>query len=75
MIYTGGGMEGKVEERTVLKEEVAEIFINGKNKMAVLNTGEFNYKAESTQTPKRKTDFSAVHRILLPPEKMSGTFW
>lgn len=35
-------MEGKVEERTVLKEEVAEIFINGKNKMAVLNTGELN---------------------------------
>ena len=30
-------MEGKVEERTVLKEEVAEIFINSKNAMAVLD--------------------------------------
>ena len=30
-----------VQERTVLKEEVAEIFINSKNAMAVLDTDEF----------------------------------
>lgn len=34
-------MEEAVQERTVLKEEVAEIFINGKNTMAVLDTDEF----------------------------------
>ena len=39
--YTGDGMEEAVQERTVLKEEVAEIFINGKNAMAVLDTDEF----------------------------------
>lgn len=38
---TGDGMEEAVQERTVLKEEVAEIFINGKNAMAVLDTDEF----------------------------------
>jgi hypothetical protein len=37
---TGDGMKETVEEGTVLKEEVAEIFINGKNAMAVLNTDE-----------------------------------
>lgn len=35
---TGDGMKETVEEGTVLKEEVAEIFINGKNTMAVLDT-------------------------------------
>ena len=34
-------MEETVQERTVLKEEVAEIFINSKNAMAVLDTDEF----------------------------------
>lgn len=34
-------MEETVEERTVLKEENAEIFINGKDAMAVLDTDEF----------------------------------
>ena len=37
---TGDGMKETVEERTVLKEEIAEIFINGKNAMAVLDTDE-----------------------------------
>ena len=37
---TGDGMKEAVEEGTVLKEEVAEVFINGKNAMAVLNTDE-----------------------------------
>ena len=37
---TGDGMKETVEERTVLKEEVAEVFINGKNAMAVLNADE-----------------------------------
>ena len=37
---TGDGMKEAVEEGTVLKEEVAEVFINGKNAMAVLNTNE-----------------------------------
>nr|WP_330391136.1 hypothetical protein [Lachnoclostridium phocaeense] len=37
---TGDGMQETVEERTVLKEEVAEVFINGKNAMAVLNADE-----------------------------------
>ena len=37
---TGDGMKETVEEGTVLKEEVAEIFINGKNAMAMLNTDE-----------------------------------
>ena len=34
-------MEETVQERSVLKEEAAEIFINGKNAMAVLDTDEF----------------------------------
>ena len=34
-------MKETVQERTVLKEKVAEIFINGKNAMAVLDTNEF----------------------------------
>ena len=34
-------MEETVQEGTVLKEEVAEIFINSKNAMAVLDTDEF----------------------------------
>ena len=34
-------MEEAVQERAVLKEEAAEIFINGKNAMAVLDTNEF----------------------------------
>ena len=34
-------MEETVQERSVLKEEAAEIFINGKNAMAVLDTNEF----------------------------------
>ena len=38
---TGDGMEETVQERSVLKEEAAEIFINGKNAMAVLDTNEF----------------------------------
>ena len=33
-------MEETVQERTILKEKVAEIFINGKNAMAVLDTDE-----------------------------------
>ena len=33
-------MEETVQEGTVLKEKVAEIFINGKNTMAVLDTDE-----------------------------------
>ena len=37
---TGDGMKETVEEGTVLKEKVAEIFINGKNAMAVLDTDE-----------------------------------
>ena len=37
---TGDGMKEAVEEGTVLKEEVAEVFINGKNTMAVLNADE-----------------------------------
>lgn len=37
---TGDGMKETVEEGTVLKEEVAEVFINGKNTMAVLDTEE-----------------------------------
>jgi len=37
---TGDGMKEAVEEGTVLKEEGAEVFINGKNAMAVLNTDE-----------------------------------
>lgn len=38
---TGDGMEKAVQERTVLKEEIAEIFINSKNTMSVLGTDEF----------------------------------
>lgn len=38
---TGDGMEKAVEERTVVKEEVAEIFINGKNAMTMLDIDEF----------------------------------
>ena len=34
-------MEEAVQERAVLKEEAAEIFINGKNAMTVLDTNEF----------------------------------
>ena len=34
-------MEEAVQERAALKEEAAEIFINGKNAMAVLDTNEF----------------------------------
>ena len=34
-------MEETVQERSVLKEEAAEIFINGKNAMEVLDTNEF----------------------------------
>ena len=37
---TGDGMKETVEEGTILKEEVAEVFINGKNAMAVLNADE-----------------------------------
>ncbi len=37
---TGDGMKETVEEGTVLKEEVAAVFINGKNAMAVLNADE-----------------------------------
>ena len=33
-------MKETVQERTVLKEKVAEIFINSKNTMAVLDTDE-----------------------------------
>lgn len=33
-------MKETVQERSVLKEEAAEIFINGKNAMAVLNADE-----------------------------------
>ena len=39
--HTGDGMEEAVEERTVVKEEVAEVFINGKNAMAVWDMDEF----------------------------------
>lgn len=39
--YTGDGMEETVQERTVLKEENAQVFINGKNAMTVLNVDEF----------------------------------
>ncbi len=34
-------MKETVQERTVLKEKVAEIFINGKNAVAVLDTDKF----------------------------------
>ena len=34
-------MEEAVQERTVLKKKGAEIFINGKNAVAVLNSDEF----------------------------------
>ena len=34
-------MEETVQERTVLKEEAAEIFINGKNAMAVMDIDKF----------------------------------
>ena len=34
-------MEEAVQERTVLKKKGSEIFINGKNAMAVLDTDEF----------------------------------
>ena len=34
-------MEEAVQERTVLKKKGTEIFINGKNAMAVLDTDEF----------------------------------
>ena len=34
-------MEEAVQERTVLKEKGTEIFINGKNAMAVLDINEF----------------------------------
>ena len=34
-------MKETVQERSVLKEEAAEIFIKGKNAMAVLDTNEF----------------------------------
>ena len=34
-------MEEAVQERTVLKKKGTEIFINGKNAMAVLNPNEF----------------------------------
>ena len=37
---TGDGMEKAVEERTVVKEEVTEIFINGKNAMTMLDIDE-----------------------------------
>ena len=37
---TGDGMKEAVEEGTVLKEEVAEVFINGKNTMAVFKADE-----------------------------------
>ena len=33
-------MKETVQEGTILKEEVAEVFINGKNAMAVLNADE-----------------------------------
>lgn len=39
--YTGDGMEETVQERSVLKKKGTEIFINGKNAMAVLDTNEF----------------------------------
>ena len=39
--YTGDGMEETVQERSVLKKKGTEIFINGKNAMAVLDTDEF----------------------------------
>lgn len=39
--YTGDGMEETVQERTVLKKKGPEIFINGKNAMAVLDSDEF----------------------------------
>ena len=35
--HTGDRMEKAVQERTILKKKVAEIFIYGKNTMAVLN--------------------------------------
>ena len=34
-------MKETVQERSVLKEEAAEIFINSKNAMAVLDANEF----------------------------------
>ena len=34
-------MEETVQERSVLKKKATEIFINGKNAMAVLNPNEF----------------------------------
>ncbi|CVI69777.1 hypothetical protein NDGK_01646 [Clostridiales bacterium CHKCI001] len=37
---TGDGMKEAVEEGTILKEEVAEIFVNGKNTMTVLDIDE-----------------------------------
>lgn len=37
---TGNGMEETVQERTVQKKKVAEIFINGKNTMTVLDIDE-----------------------------------
>lgn len=39
--YTGDGMEEAVQERTVLKEENTEVFINGKNAMALWDMEEF----------------------------------
>ena len=38
--YTGDGMEETVQERTILEKKVPEIFINGKNAMAVLDIDE-----------------------------------
>ena len=38
---TGDGMKEAVQEGTVLKEKVAEIFINGKNAVAMLDTDKF----------------------------------
>ena len=34
-------MKETVQERTILEKKVPEIFINGKNAMAVLDTNEF----------------------------------
>lgn len=51
---TGDGKKETVQERTILKKEEAEIVINGKNTMAVLNIDELE----------RHTD-GAIHSILV----------
>ena len=43
-------MKETVQERTVLKEKVAETFINSKNTMAVLDTDELERHTGGTNT-------------------------